>query len=348
MGGAAGAARGGRSGRGDGVPPVDYARARVHAIEARGLTKLFPGAFGLGQPKQALTDVSLVVPRGSAFGLIGLNGAGKTTFIKAMLAVLRPTAGTLRVLGGDPEDPAIRARIGYLPERLYLPGSWSARAFLASVGRLRGLPSTTLEAEVERQLARVGLSPADARRKVGGYSKGMRQRLGLAAALLGGPDLLVLDEPTDGVDPLGRTEIRALLAEERARGATLFLNSHLLSETERICDRIGILHGGRVIVEGAMEVLATRRDRWRVRLDRAGTLDVLGLGPLTAAPPSGVPGSGSSGAPEVEPEPTFLVDAPDVVALNTTLDALRAAGALISGVERDSRDLEELLREAVR
>lgn len=328
---------------GDGAVPVDYARRRVHAIEARGLTKLFPGALGLGQPKQALSDVSLVVPRGSAFGLIGLNGAGKTTFIKAMLAVLRPSSGTLRVLGGDPEDPAIRARIGYLPERLYLPGSWSARTFLASVGRLRGLPPSTLDVEVDRQLGRVGLAPPDARRKVGGYSKGMRQRLGLAAALLGGPELLVLDEPTDGVDPLGRTEIRALLAEERARGATVFLNSHLLSETERICDRIGILHGGRVIVEGAMEALATRRDRWRVRLDRAGVVDVLGLGPLTP-----LTASGSGPAPEGEPDPTFLVDAPDVVALNTTLDALRAAGALISGVERDTRDLEELLREAVR
>lgn len=298
--------------------------APLLAIDAQGLHKSF------GSHKRALDGVTLAVPRGSAFGLIGLNGAGKTTFIKAMLAVLRPTAGVLRVLGGDPEDPAVRARIGYLPERLYLPPSWSARAFLASIGRLRGLPSRGLDAEIDHQLARVGLSPTDARRRVGNYSKGMRQRLGLAGALLGGPELLVLDEPTDGVDPLGRTEIRALLAEERARGATLFLNSHLLSETERICDRIGILHGGRVLVEGTMEALAVRDDRWIVELDAAGTTAPAALPRLT-------PGVSA----------TRWTLAGDLHALNSALDEARAAGALVSGVQRDTKDLEQLLREAI-
>jgi ABC-2 type transport system ATP-binding protein len=302
------------------------------AIEARGLSKSFAGAFGWGAPKLALDDVTLQVPRGSAFGLIGLNGAGKTTFIKAMLAVLRPSAGALSVLGGDPEDPAIRARVGYLPERLYLPPSWSARAFLGSVGRLRGVPAARLDGEIDRQLARVGLAPADARRKSGGYSKGMRQRLGLAAALLGAPELLILDEPTDGVDPLGRGEIRALLAEERARGATLFLNSHLLSETERICDRIGILHQGRVLLEGTVEALAASDDRWIVRLDPGGTTDPARLAPLIAAPGQAA---------------TFTLRGGDVVALNAALDVARAAGALITAVERDTKDLEQILREAL-
>lgn len=294
-------------------PESRYHRRAVLAIDARDLGKQFAGAFGLGVPKIALDRVTLAVPRGSAFGLIGLNGAGKTTFIKAMLAVLRPSSGTLTVLGGDPEDPAVRARIGYLPERLYLPPAWSARTFLASIARLRGLAASTVAAEIDRQLARVGLAPADAARRVGGYSKGMRQRLGLAGALLGSPELLVLDEPTDGVDPLGRGEIRALLAEERARGATIFLNSHLLSETARICDRIGILHGGRVLLEGSMESLAVRDDRWVVRVEGA--------------------------APRV-------IDG-DVHALNAAIDLARAEGALISGVERDTKDLEQLLREAV-
>ncbi len=319
-----------RANSGSAALRLRYAPQRVLAIEARGLTKSFAGALGFRVPKVALDGVSLEVPRGSAFGLIGLNGAGKTTFIKAMLAVLRPSAGVLRVLGGDPEDPAVRARIGYLPERLYLPPSWSARAFLASIGRLRGLPAATLEVEIDRQLARVGLGAADVRRRVGGYSKGMRQRLGLAGALLGGPELLVLDEPTDGVDPLGRTEIRALLAEERARGATLFLNSHLLSETERICDRIGILHGGRVLLEGPVEALATRDDRWLVRLDPTGTLDPARLAPLT---------------PTAAPE-RFVVEG-EVAALNAALDRVRQEGALIVGVERDHKDLEQLLREAI-
>src|SRR5207244_11296132 len=129
-------------------------------------------------------------------------------------------------------------------ERLHLPHAWSSVAFLASVARLKGIERAA--DEVRRQIARVGLE-SDATRAIGGFSKGMKQRLGLAAALLGAPPLLVLDEPTDRVDPLGRAEIRQILAEERARGATLFLNSHLLSETDRICDRIGILAGGRLL-----------------------------------------------------------------------------------------------------
>jgi len=300
------------------------------AIEAAGLSKRFGGAFGLGVPKTALEAVDLTVPRGAAFGLIGLNGAGKTTFIKAMLAVLRPTAGRIRVLGGDPEDPAIRAQIGYLPERLYLPPSWNARQVLASTARLRRLPASGIDAEIDRQLVRVGLAPEDWKRKVGGFSKGMRQRLGLAGALLGSPQLLVLDEPTDGVDPLGRGEIRQVLAEEKARGATLFLNSHLLSETERVCDRIGILHGGRVLVQGPVEALATRDDRWIVRLEpdveRGGAPATEGLDPIG--------------------ENRFAVSG-DAQQMNLVLDRARVAGAIITHLERDTKDLEQLLREAV-
>src|SRR5262245_38165683 len=199
------------------------------AIEAQNLSKTYRGLFQRGG-QQALAGLDLAVPKGAAFGLIGQNGAGKTTFIKTILGVVRPTSGVVRALGGSPEDPKIRARIGYLPERLHLPNSFTPPAFLASVARLKGL--TSFDNVIRRELARVGLAQ-DAERRIGGFSKGMRQRLGLAAALLGAPDLLVLDEPTDGIDPLGRAEVRRILAEERARGATLFLNSHLLSETER-------------------------------------------------------------------------------------------------------------------
>ncbi|AKQ65882.1 ABC transporter, ATP-binding protein [Myxococcus hansupus] len=184
--------------------------------------------------------MDLTVPQGSAFGLIGPNGAGKTTFIKSILGIVQPTEGSVRVLGGTPEDPRIRARIGYLPERLHLPGTWTAPSFLATVARLKGLPANP--ATGLRLLERVGLADAVGRR-IGGYSKGMRQRLGLAAALVGDPALLVLDEPTDGIDPMGRMEVRRILQEEVRRGTTLFLNSHLLAETERVCDRIAILAG---------------------------------------------------------------------------------------------------------
>jgi ABC-2 type transport system ATP-binding protein len=276
----------------------------------------------------ALRGVELRVPRGIAFGLIGQNGAGKTTFLKTLLGVVRPSAGRVRVLSGDPEEPEVRRRIGYLPERLHLPAALDGIAFLASVARLKGL---RLAPQALREGAhRVGLA-SDAGRPIGTYSKGMKQRLALAAALLGAPDLLVLDEPTDGVDPLGRADIRAILAEERARGATIFLNSHLLSETERICDRIGILARGRLVREGALSDLSGEADAYRCRFALPSpTALLLELG-FTAGDEAG----------------TFRLRAASPEALNTGLDAARRAGALLIDLRRDARDLEEVLAAAM-
>jgi ABC-2 type transport system ATP-binding protein len=299
----------------------------VLAIQAVGLTKVYTSFFGKTR-QTALAGLDLAIPRGTAFGLIGLNGAGKTTFIKSILGVVRPTSGTVRALDGDPEDAAIRARIGYLPERLHLPSAFTPVAFLASVARLKGLENAG-EA-IRRHLDRVGLTD-DSSRKIGGFSKGMRQRLGLAAALLGAPDLLVLDEPTDGVDPLGRAEIRTILAEERARGATIFLNSHLLAETERICDRIGILARGRLVREGAIEELTGSATRWRARFAPGGDAAALAAAGFTA--------KGSDGV--------HVCDAADPAALDALLARARGAGALLVELRRDLRDLEEVLSEAL-
>lgn len=301
----------------------------MSAIEARGLRKTYGSLFAKKSRREALAGLDLEIPRGVAFGLIGLNGAGKTTFIKSLLGVVRPTAGFVRVLGQDPEEPSARAQIGYLPERLFLPHAFTPVQFLESVARLKGLARAG--DEVRRQIGRVGLAGEEAR-KIGGFSKGMRQRLGLAAALLGGPALLVLDEPTDGIDPLGRAEIRKILAEERARGATLFLNSHLLSETERVCDRIGILSEGRLLREGPLEALCGSEKRYRLRFakpfDEAPLLS-LGLRPL----------EGDNGQ--------FLVDAEDPAALNGILDEARRRGALLVELGRDIRELEDVLSEAL-
>ncbi|UQA59028.1 ABC transporter ATP-binding protein [Polyangium aurulentum] len=296
-------------------------------IEARGLRKTYRGLFKRGG-REALAGLDLEIGRGVAFGLIGLNGAGKTTFIKTLLGVVRPSEGLVRVLGRDPQDPAARAGIGYLPERLFLPHAFTPVQFLESVARLKGL--SRAGDEVRRQIARVGLGGEEGR-KIGGFSKGMRQRLGLAAALLGGPTMLVLDEPTDGVDPLGRAEIRRILAEERARGATLFLNSHLLSETERVCDRIGILSGGRLLREGPLEALCGSETRYQLRFAPGfdtGALAGVGL----------VPGEG---------EGVFVADASDAAELNRLIDAARGRGALLVELRRDTRDLEEVLAEAL-
>ncbi len=295
------------------------------AIEVVGLRKVYRRAFRPGH--EALRGVELRVPRGSAFGLIGPNGAGKTTFIKSILGIVQPTAGTVRVLGGSPEDPRIRARIGYLPERLHLPGSWKAPVFLATVARLKGVEAR--EATLARLLERVGLGDVRERR-IGGYSKGMRQRLGLAAALLGEPELLILDEPTDGIDPLGRVEVRRLLQEEVRRGATLFLNSHLLAETERVCDRVAILARGQVLREGRLDALAGAQGRWTARFEP-------GVEPEALARAGFTPGGAG----------VYQVEAADAGGLNAALDRARAAGALLVELKREAKDLESVLASAM-
>lgn len=290
------------------------------AIEAQGLRKRYGG-------KDALAGVDLTIARGAAFGLIGLNGAGKTTFIKSLLGVVRPTAGRIRVLGGEPGDRGVRARIGYLPERLHLPSSWRAEDFLASIARLKGLRRAG--PEIRRQLDRVGMGTTTVR--IGAYSKGMKQRLGLAAALLGAPDLLVLDEPTDGVDPLGRAEIRQILVEERTRGATIFLNSHLLTETVRICDRIGILAHGRLAKVGSVEDLCGSGSRHRLRF----------------APGADGARLREAGFLPGDREDIWVCEAGDPLTLGARLDAAREAGAWLVELTPELRDLEDVLAEVV-
>ncbi len=294
------------------------------AVEATGLVKRY-GRVGAA----ALDGVDLAIPAGAAFGLIGPNGAGKTTFVKILLGLVCPTAGAVRLFGGAPSDPRVRARVGYLPEKLELPANWTAMQFLRSVARLKGLSGA--DTQVRHGLERVGIA-ADAQRRLGALSKGLRQRVGLAAALLGGPDLLVLDEPTDGLDPLARVAVRDLLAAELARGATLLLNSHLLSETERICARVGILSQGRLVREGALDALCAFRERWRVRFAPGAAADAVGAAGFTA---DGEPG-------------VWHWAGADLAGLNAALDRARAGGALVAELGPAHRSLEAVLAEAVR
>ena len=284
------------------------------------LFKTYKGLFG--PPQHALRGLTLSVPTGSAFGLIGPNGAGKTTFIKVLLGVVRPTSGEVTVLGGDPQDTSVRARIGYLPERMHLPAALRARDFLRSVATLKGLSSK--DAELVALLARVGLSTGDQR--VGTFSKGMRQRLGLAAAMLGQPELLILDEPTDGIDPVGRVEVRALLLEEKKRGATILLNSHLLSETERICDRIGVLDHGQLRLEGTLDDVRKSASSWVVRFEGEVSAETSGF---------------------VRTEAGWTYEG-DVEGLNEAIDAARAAGLRVVAITPQTRDLEAVLTDSLR
>jgi ABC-2 type transport system ATP-binding protein len=212
------------------------------AIEVLELQKAFHAPRG--RAVNALHGVSIRVEQGTIFGLIGQNGAGKTTLIKILLGLATPTAGSVRLLGGSPKDPAVRRRVGYLPEQMRLPEYFQAENFLRYMGRLNRVDRATTKRRIPALLERVGL--ADQRKPVKAYSKGMQQRLGLAQALMSDPEVLFLDEPTDGLDPLGRRDVRDLLVQLRQEGKTIFLNSHLLSEVELVCDRIVILDKGSV------------------------------------------------------------------------------------------------------
>jgi ABC-2 type transport system ATP-binding protein len=227
----------------------------------------------------AVDDVSLTVGRGEVVGLLGPNGAGKTTVIKMMLGLVRPDAGDVLLLGRPGRDPRSRARVGYLPELFRYQPWLSAAEVLALHVRLAGV---TVPAEERREsLALVGLADR-AGDRVGGFSKGMQQRLGLAVALVARPELVVLDEPTSALDPVGRADVRDLLLSLRERGVAVLLNSHLIGEVERVCDRVVILDKGRVAASGTLpELLGQRELRLRLsgvnpraedRLSAAGRL----------------------------------------------------------------------------
>ena len=238
------------------------------ALEAWSLRK----DFG---PKTAVRDLTLSVPKGEVFGFLGPNGAGKTTSVKMLLGLVHPTAGRGRLLGKPIGETRARARVGYLPEHFAFHEWLRGRELLRFHGRLLGLGGPSLEAGLEGLLRRVELLGAGDR-CLREYSKGMKQRIGLAQALLGEPELVFLDEPTSGLDPLGRLLVRDVIRELKARGTTVFLNSHLLSEVEVTCDRVAFVKDGRVVRE--MTLGAADRDlEVELRLDRVGPPVLEGL-----------------------------------------------------------------------
>ena len=239
------------------------------ALEARGLRK----AFG---DKVAVRDLSLSVPRGEVFGFLGPNGAGKTTSMKMLLGLVRPTSGSGQLLGAPLGVPSARARVGYLPEHFAFHEWLQGRELLRFHARLLGVPSGGMEPHIDGLLSRVGLAEAGGR-CLREYSKGMKQRLGLAQALLGEPEIVFLDEPTSGLDPLGRRLVRDVIHELKGGGVTVFLNSHLLSEVEITCDRVAFVKDGRVAREMALGV-AERDLSVELRLESVTPEVIEGLG----------------------------------------------------------------------
>ena len=241
----------------DTVPPPAPALPSAPAIATRDLAKRFGSVV-------ALAGLSLTVGRGEVFGFLGPNGAGKTTAVKLLVGLSRPTSGDGRLLGAPLGDRETRRRIGYLPELFRYQPWLTGREVLELHCDLARIERDRWAAEVASAIHLVGLDGRGESR-VGTYSKGMQQRLGLGAALLGSPELVLLDEPTSALDPVGRQDVRRIIFDLRERGTTVFLNSHLLGEVERVCDRVAIVDHGRVIASQTMpELLAGRAVRLHV------------------------------------------------------------------------------------
>jgi len=299
----------------------------VPSIEVRGLRKVYRAKVTRGRV-MALDGIDLSVQPGELFGLLGPNGAGKTTTVKILLGLTRPTAGEAFIEGIPVSNPESRRSVGYLPEGHKIPNYLTARQALSIFGRMSGLESDVIKKRSVELLEALSIAQwIDVRVKK--FSKGMTQRLGLAIALIHSPKVLLLDEPTDGVDPVGRREIRDLLREEAKRGAAVLLNSHLLSEMELTCDRVAVLRNGKVAAEGSVEALTRRTAKYKVA---ATALDDALLTQF--------------GAERVNGHVELPIE--DLEKLNAFVDQIRARGGLVSELAPLRSTLEDVFVDLVR
>lgn len=228
----------------------------MSAIEILDLEKSYLVGFWRKRPKLALRPLRLTIEEGEVFGFLGPNGAGKTTTLKLLMGLVFPTAGTARILGLDMDDPRVKSQIGFLPEQPYFYDHLTAKELLTYYAQLSGVPAKGRSARVEQMLARVGLS-GSAAVQLRKFSKGMLQRVGLAQAILHDPKLVFLDEPMSGLDPIGRREVRDLIQQLRHEGKTVFFSTHILSDAEALCDRVGVIHQGELRGVGAVAELTS-------------------------------------------------------------------------------------------
>jgi ABC-2 type transport system ATP-binding protein len=229
------------------------------AIEIDALTKVFEVGFLRKRPVTALDGLTLTVERGEIYGFLGPNGAGKTTTLKLLVRLIRPTSGTARILGESIDAVEMHRRIGYLPEQAYFYDYLSARELCAYYGRLAGVDKRALGQRVDETLTRVGLDPKAFDRQLRKFSKGMLQRVGLAQAIVHDPEVVFLDEPMSGLDPIGRRQVRDLILELRDAGKTVFFSSHILADVEALCDHVAILNAGRLVETGRLAEILSRR-----------------------------------------------------------------------------------------
>jgi ABC-2 type transport system ATP-binding protein len=302
-------------------------------IEVTGLRKQYRSSFG--KPLiTALAGIDFTVGEGELFGLLGPNGAGKTTTVKILLGLTHATAGTATIMGLPVRDPESRRRVGYLPEGHKIPNYLTARQALRIFGRMSGMSSADIEARIPMLLDRVRMGQwADVRIKK--FSKGMTQRLGLACSLIHAPKVLLLDEPTDGVDPVGRREIRDLLVDEaRQNGTTILLNSHLLSEIELTCDRVAVLRNGKVAAFGTVEELTRKSATYKMV--------------ATPIDDSLVAAFRHTGAGVERVNGHMVLSVDDVAHLNSLVDQLRARGGMLNELTPVRSTLEDVFVDLIR
>ncbi|MDH5018781.1 ABC transporter ATP-binding protein [Halobacterium rubrum] len=291
------------------------------AIELHGVTKRYGDVT-------ALHDLDLTVEDGEIYGFLGPNGAGKSTTIDILLDFVRPTSGTASVLGMDAQtdSQAIRRRIGVLPEGFHVYERLTARQHLNFAIESKGASD-----DPEALLERVGI-PDAVDRKAGGFSKGMQQRLALAISLVGEPDLLILDEPSTGLDPNGAREMRAIITEEADRGATVFFSSHILEQVEAVCDRVGILKSGELVAEDSIEALRSAAD--------TGTTLTVTLDAVTDAAADAA--RDVPGVSEVSVDGDRLVVRTDSAAKTDVLDAVESTGADVRDFSTEQASLDDV------
>jgi len=291
------------------------------------LKKTFRKPFS-GKKVEAVRGVSFEVARGEVFGFVGPNGAGKTTSIKMLTGLIFPTGGRATIFGETVPSPRAMTRVGFLPENPYVYPYLTPREFVALCGRLSGLSRAKLGKRVEEVIARVGMTEA-IDRPVRALSKGMTQRVGLASALVHDPDLLILDEPMSGLDPVGRKDVRDLILEERARGKTVFFSTHILSDVETLCDRVCILRKGSVVVSGKLqELLKSEHARTEIAMTHASD------DARAAFEKAGLAGKTMGDA--------FVVEAEGDDAMKRALDIAHDHGARVRSVTPKRETLEEL------
>lgn len=315
------------TGSGTNIDPQPGSAPTSPALRLEDVAKSFPGHLGIGKTV-AVDGLDLTVERGQIVGLLGPNGAGKTTTIKMLLGLIRADRGRIGLLGGTPADPNVRARIGYLPENPYFYDHLNASEFLDFHARLAGLPRDERRGRIERTLQRVGL-PKVGRTALRKFSKGMVQRVGLAQAILHDPELVILDEPMSGLDPIGRREVRDLVLDLRAAGRTVLFSSHILQDAEMICDRVAILRDGRLQSEGRLDELIARGVSW---------IEISVRGPL--------PDPLAAELRSRDGERSLLRVA-DYEALTALLPSIAAAGGSVVSIWPKTETLEELFLRAV-